>query len=53
MAFTVINIDQTCKIILESGGSMINKPAQSSNGKVKVAYCYDPEGILIEIVEVL
>jgi len=52
MAFSVMDIAETCKEIVEAGGSFVNQPAESPNGKVKVAYCHDPEGVLMEIVEV-
>ena len=53
MAFSVDNIDQTCKLIKEMGGSIVNPPALTDNNKVKVAYCHDIEGVLMEIVEIL
>ena len=39
--------------IKKIGGSMVNSPALTNDKKVKVAYCHDNEGNLIEIVEVL
>lgn len=51
IAFTVGDIHQTCKFIVDMGGDIVNPPAISSNGLVKVAYCHDPEGILMELVE--
>lgn len=53
MAFTVSDIDKTVDTIVQAGGAMVNLPAQSPNGMVKVAYCHDPEGVLMEIVEVI
>ena len=53
IAFTVDNIDEMCNLIKKAGGSIINPPAISSDERVKVSYCHDPEGVLIEIVEVL
>jgi len=53
IAFTVKDITNTCIHIKQAGGSVVNQPAISSNGKVKVAYCHDPEGVLLELVEVL
>jgi len=53
IAFTVENIDKTCKIIRWLGGSVVNPPATTNNNKVKVAYCHDIEGVLMEIVEIL
>ena len=53
MAFTVKSVEDTCKSIEQAGGSIVNLPATTPNGKVKVAYCHDPEGVLMEIVEVI
>jgi predicted enzyme related to lactoylglutathione lyase len=53
LAYTVEDIDAACQQILRAGGSLVNPPAISANGKVKVAYCHDPEGVLMEIVQEL
>lgn len=53
MAFGVDNIEKTCEIIEKMGGSIVNSPALTDDKRVKVAYCHDIEGVLIEIVEVL
>lgn len=53
LAFSVANIDSVCDEILRLGGSIVNTPALSNNKQVKVAYCHDNEGNLMEIVEVL
>ena len=53
MAFSVDNIDRICKKIKELGGSIVNPPALTNDKKIKVAYCHDLEGVLMEIVEVL
>jgi len=53
IAFTVKNIEAACEHIKNYGGSLVNDPAISPDGNVKVAYCHDPEGVLMEIVEVI
>ena len=53
LAFGVINIDVVCEAVKKMGGSMINPPTLTNDKKVKVAYCHDTEGNLMEIVEVL
>ena len=53
LAFSVDNIDSVCEKIEDIGGSVVNPPALTSDKKVKVAYCHDNEGNLMEIVEVL
>ena len=35
------------------GGSLVNSPATAPDGTVRVAYCHDPEGNLLELVEEL
>ena len=51
IALTVIDIEETSKKICDLGGSIVNEPCLSPDGKVKVLYCYDLDGILIELVE--
>ena len=53
IAMTVQNAENTCEIIDQNGGKIINKPVINDDTTVKVAYCFDPEGILLEIVEEL
>lgn len=53
LALCVENIDSVCEKIIDIGGSVLNPPITSEDKKVKVAYCHDNEGNLIEIVEVL
>ncbi len=51
LAMTVDSIDDFCDLIKNLGGSVVNPPKKSSDGKVSVAYCHDNEGILLEIVQ--
>jgi catechol 2,3-dioxygenase-like lactoylglutathione lyase family enzyme len=51
IAFTVDDVEKLCVQINRLGGSILNPPALAPNGLVKVAYCHDPDGILIEVVE--
>lgn len=53
IAITVYDIDKTLNYIKQNGGSVVNPPETSPHGKVRVAYCHDPEGILLEVVEEL
>lgn len=53
LAFSVEDIDSICEKIEKIGGSVVNLPALTKNKKIKVAYCHDIEGNLMEIVEVL
>ena len=51
IALTVEKIEDVIKYFLENGGSMSEDFQISPDKKVKVAYCYDFEGNIIEIVE--
>ena len=51
VAFTVKNVEEIASKIVRLGGSIVNHPAVSANGSVKVMYCNDLDGILIEMVE--
>ena len=53
IALTVGSIDETLECVQYQGGSLVNPPSTAPNGKVRVAYCHDPEGNLIEFVEEL
>ncbi|TGL10758.1 VOC family protein [Leptospira meyeri] len=53
IAFTVDDIEKTCKLVSQLGGNVVNHPVISPSGKVKVAYCHDVDGILLEFVEEL
>ncbi len=53
IAITTDSINEMAKKIIKNGGSLVNYPEINNCGTVKVAYCYDPEGVLIEIVEEL
>ena len=53
VAFSVTDIDKLPTLIEKLGGSIVNPPATSENGLVRVMYCYDIDGILLEMVEEL
>lgn len=53
IAFTVDNISETIRYILENGGGIKSDYQVSPDGNVKVLYCYDMEGNILEIVEEL
>ena len=50
-ALTVDNIDELYEDLLKSGFDFIREPI--SNGKVKVAFCKDPNDVYIDLVEEL
>lgn len=52
MAFTVDDIEKACDLIKEMGGEIITSPPiKSPDGEVKVVYCYDFDGVMIELIE--
>ena len=51
IAFTVQDVEQISSKIVSLGGSIVNRPVISANGSVKVMYCHDLDGILMEMVE--
>lgn len=51
LAFTVDDLDAKCENILRYGGNTIGLPQRSPDGYVRVLYCHDPEGNLLELVE--
>ena len=53
VAFTVENVEEMSLKITQIGGSIVNAPAISDNGSVKVMYCHDLDGILMELVQEL
>lgn len=53
LALTVNNLDSLYKKILDYGLSFISPPHKSPDGFVKVAFCRDPNGVYLELVEEL
>jgi catechol 2,3-dioxygenase-like lactoylglutathione lyase family enzyme len=53
IAFTVTDIEETIQYIQTNGGSIQNNYQFSPDGKVKVIYCYDIEGNILELVQEL
>tara|TARA_B100001250_G_scaffold261290_1_gene225081 strand:- start:191 stop:622 length:432 start_codon:yes stop_codon:yes gene_type:complete len=51
IALTVKCIKSALDLIKNMGGSIVKPPLLAPNGLVKVAYCHDSEGVLLELVE--
>jgi catechol 2,3-dioxygenase-like lactoylglutathione lyase family enzyme len=51
LAFTVKDIGEQYRILLERGIHCNSEPQTSPDGNVKVLYCHDPDGIIVELVE--
>jgi len=50
-AFTVENLEEEYNRLKDKGIKFISLPKISPNGKAKVAFCYDPDGVPVELVE--
>lgn len=53
IAFTVDNVEETLRALELNGGMRVNDPLFNVGRTVKVAYCHDLEGNLIELVQVI
>jgi catechol 2,3-dioxygenase-like lactoylglutathione lyase family enzyme len=53
VAFTVENLDAVYSKLLHKKVHCNSAPQTSPDGKTKVLYCYDPDGIPLELVEEL
>jgi hypothetical protein len=50
---TVSNLDVAYKKLTDAGVAFPAAPQYSPDGAVKVIYCRGPEGVLLELVEIL
>ena len=53
VAISVKDIDNLCETLKKHGVVFFAPPQRSPDGKVKVTYCRGPEGVLLELVEML
>ena len=53
IALTVDNLDNCFKMLKEQNTSFVSEPQTSPDGNAKVAFCRDPDGTYIELVEEL
>jgi catechol 2,3-dioxygenase-like lactoylglutathione lyase family enzyme len=53
IAMTVDDLDSVCRKLADAGVRFFAPPQHSPDGNVKVTYCQGPEGLLLELVEVL
>ncbi len=53
IAFTVADVEESHRILREEGCEVLGEPIVSPDNYAKVFFARDPEGNLIEIVEVL
>ena len=50
-ALTVKDLPALYKKLLENGYRCNSEPLVSPDGKVKILYCHDPDGIILELIE--
>lgn len=53
LALTVDDLEATYRQLLRAGVAFLSAPAVSPSGRAKVAFCEDPDGYRLELVEVL
>jgi catechol 2,3-dioxygenase-like lactoylglutathione lyase family enzyme len=53
VAFTIAEYDDAYEKLSGAGVTFNAAPVTSPNGKARVAYCHDPDGTIIELVEEL
>lgn len=53
IALTVDNLDSEYKRLSAAGVAFISPPQLSPDGSAKVAFCKDPQGVFVELVETL
>lgn len=53
IAFTVANLDDTYQKLTSNGFHCNSVPQVSPDGRARLVYCHDPDGIIMELVEEL
>jgi catechol 2,3-dioxygenase-like lactoylglutathione lyase family enzyme len=53
IALTVQDLDETCRRLQQVGVTFPAKPQRSPDGVAKVIYATGPEGVLLELVEII
>jgi catechol 2,3-dioxygenase-like lactoylglutathione lyase family enzyme len=53
VAMTVIDLDDAYEKLSNAGAEFFAPPQCSQDGAVKVIYCKGPEGVLLELVQIL
>lgn len=53
IAFTTSDIDKLYEALCANGYECNNHPINSPDGLARVMYCYDPDGIIVELVQEL
>jgi predicted enzyme related to lactoylglutathione lyase len=53
VALTVDDIDALHAKLTEAGTQFVGAPADSADGRARVVFCSDPDGVKLELVQVL
>lgn len=53
IAFTVVDVEKSWKILTEDGCKVLSKPINSPDNKARLFFARDPEGNLLEIVQII
>jgi len=53
IAFTVADVEESWKTLKENGCEVLSKPVTSPDGNARLFFARDPEGNLLEIVQML
>lgn len=53
LAMTVQDLDETCRRLKQAGVTFPAEPQRSPDGVAKVIYAKGPEGVLLELVEII
>ena len=53
IAFTVEDVERSWQVLRENGCEVLSNPVVSPDGKAKLFFCRDPEGNLLEMVQML
>jgi len=53
VAFTVENLDEIYKMLIEEGIAFVSPPQIAPGEHAKAAFCKDPDGTFIELIEML
>ena len=53
VAFTVADIESSWKVLVDGGCEVLSEPITSPDGKARLFFARDPEGNLMELVQVI
>ncbi len=51
ISLTVDNLEKIYKLLIKKGYFCNSEPLIAPDGKIKILYCHDPDGIILELIE--